>query len=118
MVVGHTPSGSACAVLRSNGREVISADTNYATSSGTRGDNLVEVLIENNRARLKVWFWFYSQRESQLFCRAFMTVRIRCRGFGLLLTSSKKGLCHTIVLWMKRLLERVWRWRTTIDHSG
>lgn len=118
MVVGHTPSGSACAVLRSNGREVISADTNYATSSGTRGDNLVEVLIENNRARLKVCFGLYSQRVSHVLQGIYDGSDSRCRVFVLLLTSSKKGLCHMIVLWMKHPLERAWRWRTTTDHSG
>jgi hypothetical protein len=53
--VGHTPSGNAPAVLRApDGREVVSADTNYASASGDRGDAVAEVILdENDRTRLR-----------------------------------------------------------------
>ncbi len=52
--VGHTPSGTACAVLRAaGGREVVSADTNYAAADGGRGENVAEVIIDEfDRTRL------------------------------------------------------------------
>jgi hypothetical protein len=53
VIVGHTPSGRAPAILvEKNGVDIVSADTNYAESDGSRGNNWCEVLVDKEAVQI------------------------------------------------------------------